>query len=158
MRRVMGFAVVAAVVALAASATAGAGSGGAERIPISCQSEWDPQSGTTAIYLFAPDTPEIPVGISGFLPYTSADGSGVFTPSGRMNISCTSNHSYVNPAGATWNGTTPCILFRGGADFSLAGSSVYRGDGHVVVTSSGSVLITCNGAFTGIATDPTHIP
>lgn len=149
---VMTTAVLAFSFGVSSVARAGAG---AERIPILCQAEWNPVTAVTSIYLFAPDTPQTPVGISGFLPFAAASGYGVFTPSGEMSVSCTPNGSpIVNPVGSTWNAKTSCILFRGGADFSLVGAHVYLGTGQVLATPAGNATITCHGSFAGIATGP----
>ncbi|HEY2777935.1 MAG TPA: hypothetical protein VGI77_08515 [Gaiellaceae bacterium] len=158
MRRwTIGVSVVAVTVLGVVAIGAGRASakGGAEHVPISCSSEWNPDTGTTALYVFAPDTPLIPVGPSGFLPFTGATGTGVFTPSGRMNIVCgrEGDGPFSFPAGLTWHHAVGCTLYRGGADFSTIGARVYKGTGRVDVTTD-SVQMTCHGSFTGISTGP----
>jgi hypothetical protein len=139
-----------AAVAFAVPATAG----GVERVPIGCAAEWNPATGTTSIYLFAPDTPNVPIGVSGELPFTGAQGEGTFAPTGGMHVVCTSAGppSGIPPWSGQWNGAGTCLLLRGGNPVNAIGARVYEGQGRVLVSPSGTVLITCNGAFAGIYT------
>jgi hypothetical protein len=148
-------AVCVLVLAAIGAGRASARPAGAEHVQMSCSAEWNPATGATSIYLFAPDTPQIPIGPSGFLPFTGAPGNGVFTPGGRMNVTCagTGAGPFSTPAGLTWHHDTGCTLYRGGADFSTVGASVYTGTGRVDV-SADSVQITCHGSFAGISTGP----
>jgi hypothetical protein len=116
---------------------------------MTCEAEWNPSTGVTSMYLFAPDTPTIPIGISGSLPYTVAGGEGTFTPNGGMHVVCNSGGppQGIPPYSGEWNSAAECFLLRGGQPFSARGARVYLGIGRVLVTPSGTVLITCNGAF-----------
>jgi len=151
------------VVASLAVGIGSASAAGAEKVPISCSAEWNPQTGATQMYVFAPDTPQIPVGVSGFEPFTGAFGVGVFTPSGRMNILCHRNKhdsdgaAFSSPPGLTWTGESSCVLYRGGQDFSTIGARVFVGTGQVVVGTD-AVNINCQGKFVGISTGPTTLP
>jgi len=149
---------VAATIAVAGSsiATAGAGAGPlkTEVIPMTCQAEWDASNGWTAIYLFAPDTPTYPTGISGNNPFTVARGTGVFTAGGQMVVVC-ARQLNTFPSGTTWRHELPTVsLLRGGEDFTILGARLYEGKGHVVVTRGNQTLITVVGRYVKTCTTP----
>jgi hypothetical protein len=141
---------IASVVAVAAAASS-AKANGAERIPMTCSAEWNPVQGWTSIYVYAPDSPGVPFGISFELPFTVAAGWGTFTPSGRMNVTCTSDGppAGIPPWSSQWNGAGSCGSLRGGNPETADGAATYRGTGRVNVTPPGKVVITCEGVFAG---------
>lgn len=143
---------VAAAIAVAGLAVGAAGAGAGqfktEVVAMTCQAEWDASTGSTYVYLFAPDTPAYPnPGISGWHPYTAGRGTGVFTASGLMLVVC-AYRGGTFPSGATWRGEAPLVsLLRGGEDFTVVGARAYRGKGHVVVTPGDRTLITVVGKY-----------
>lgn len=158
--RTLSIVVVAVAIGCAAAAAAAApGAGGVEQVPMICAAEWSPTSGLPAsVYLSAPDTPVYPENhVTGTQPYAVAHGTGVFHPSGRFAVVC-NRDDVVVPAGATRLSLDDCLLFRGGANFSLLGARVYRGKAIVVATRRGSVLIGCQGTLRGVYTEPGTIP
>ena len=138
-------AVVAGIAALAGPVQAG--TGGAQVLPAQCAAEWNPATGNTFTYLWTPDTPpDVPLGISGYLPYTGANGAATFTPSGGFSVHC---QSAGKPGGipfwsTQWNHPSDCLLLRGPDVYH---ATYFAGSGRVVVAPNGQVSITCQGGI-----------
>jgi hypothetical protein len=152
--RVKRFLVLVAVIGAISAGTAGVVSAdaGAERIPVECVAAYHPEfGGFVNMVPFTSDTPNFapidPIVVGSDMPIFGP-GTGVFTPSGNMDVTCTGH--FVDPRPLPFvQRRGGCIALRGGDDYGH-GSRSYAGEVHVVVTPSGNVTITCHGSFTGI--------
>jgi hypothetical protein len=143
------FLVLAALVGALGAGTTGVVSAGtgAERLPVRCNVAYLPSLGLWSGAVFTPDTPpSVPIDPEGDF-VTGGDGIGVFTPSGNMEVHCVGQ---VDPNHfPSFNGRGGCVALRGGEEFGH-GSRSYNGEGELVVTPTGKVIISCHGGFVGI--------
>jgi hypothetical protein len=138
-----------AVVGAIGAGTAGAASAGtgAERLPVSCNVAYFPSLGSWGGVAWTPDAPpSVPLDPEGDF-VTGGDGTGVFTPSGNMEVHCEgqADPNHFPP----FNGRGSCVALRGGEEFGH-GARSFRGEGELVVTPGGKVIISCHGSFVGI--------
>jgi hypothetical protein len=121
---------------------------GAEKVSVSCATEYGDSDGQWNGPLFTPDTPAfIPIQPE-FGPYFAyGTGTAVFTPNGNFNVTCHGTADLtINP---TFSGGGSCFAVRGGDQYAH-GSKSYNGTGELIVSDDGSVTIGCHGSFVGI--------
>ena len=142
--------VVTAMICAIGAGTAGvvAADTAAERIPVGCDVAYFPDLGTWGGAIFTSDTPPfLPIAPDGPGPFAFGSGTGVFTPSGNMEVNCKGEANLLISPPFTGHGS--CFAARGGDDFGHRSRS-YAGEGELVVTANGNVSISCHGAFVGI--------
>jgi hypothetical protein len=150
-------ALLAVIGAISAGTAGGVSAGnGAERIPVDCASAYHPLFGFWNAVAYTSDfPPTVPID-----PLVDAQdigfgghGTGVFTPSGNMEVTC---QGHVDDPGSQpyvrfpfRSVTGSCVSLRGGEEFGH-GARAFAGEGKLVFTPSGNVTITCHGSFVGV--------